>query len=148
MIPKSGTFVVGPMMAYVWCMDVRPPCLNGPYKISEPHGMGWVPDRPDNRDFTENSEPIKPLLKAIGVANSGRVSLAPKADLRAWCSPIEDQGPLGSCTANAGVGLVEFFERRAFGRHIDASRLFFYKTTRNLLGWTGDSGAYLRGKRC
>jgi C1A family cysteine protease len=106
--------------------------------------MGWVPDRPDNRDLTENSEPIKPLLKSIGIANAGRVNLAPNADLRAWCSPIEDQGPLGSCTAHAGVGLVEFFERRAFGRHIDASRLFLYKTTRNLLGWTGDTGAYLR----
>jgi C1A family cysteine protease len=42
------------------------------------------------------------------------------------------------------VGLIEYYERRAFGKHIDASRLFLYKTTRNLLGWTGDTGAYLR----
>lgn len=27
---------------------------------------------------------------------------------------------------------------------IDTLRLFLYKTTRNLLGWTGDTGAYLR----
>jgi C1A family cysteine protease len=40
--------------------------------------------------------------------------------------------------------LVEYFERRAFGRHIDASRLFLYKATRNLLHLTGDTGAYLR----
>jgi C1A family cysteine protease len=66
------------------------------------------------------------------------------ADLRQWCSPIEDQGALGSCTANAGVALYEYFERRAFGRYIDASRLFLYKATRNLLGWEGDSGAFLR----
>jgi C1A family cysteine protease len=65
-------------------------------------------------------------------------------NLQAWCSPIEDQGQLGSCTANAAVGLVEYFERRAFGKHIDASRLFVYKTTRDLLGWTGDTGAFLR----
>jgi C1A family cysteine protease len=57
---------------------------------------------------------------------------------------VEDQGTLGSCTANAGVGMVEYFERKAFGRHIDASRLFLYKVTRNLLRLTGDTGAYLR----
>lgn len=39
---------------------------------------------------------------------------------------------------------MEYFERRAFGKHIDASRLFLYKTTRNLLLWTGDTEAYLR----
>jgi C1A family cysteine protease len=40
-----------------------------------------------------------------------KTSLPPKQDLRKWCSPIEDQGQIGSCTANAGVGLVEYFER-------------------------------------
>ena len=35
-------------------------------------------------------------------------------------------------------------ERRATGQHIDASRLFLYKVTRNLLGWEGDTGAFLR----
>jgi C1A family cysteine protease len=40
--------------------------------------------------------------------------------------------------------MVEFLERRAFNRHTDASRLFIYKATRNLLGWTGDTGAYIR----
>src|SRR5205085_900747 len=38
----------------------------------------------------------------------------------------------------------EYFERRAFGHHLDASRLFLYKATRNLMHVTGDTGAYLR----
>jgi C1A family cysteine protease len=42
------------------------------------------------------------------------------------------------------VGLVEYFERRASGQHVDASRLFVYKATRRLMQQTGDSGAYLR----
>lgn len=35
-------------------------------------------------------------------------------------------------------------EGRAVGRHLDASRLFLYKVTRNLPHWTGDTGAFLR----
>jgi C1A family cysteine protease len=80
----------------------------------------------------------------LGVADPKAVSLPAITDLRAWCSPVENQGALGSCTANAVVGLVEYFERRAFSKYIDASRLFLYKATRDLLHWTGDTGAYLR----
>jgi C1A family cysteine protease len=71
-------------------------------------------------------------------------SLPAKQDLRKWCSPIEDQKSLGSCTANAGVGMIEYFEKRADGKYIDASRLFLYKVTRNLLNFKGDTGAFLR----
>jgi C1A family cysteine protease len=42
------------------------------------------------------------------------------------------------------VGLLEYYQRRAFGKHIDGSRLFLYKATRNLMGQTGDTGAELR----
>jgi hypothetical protein len=31
--------------------------------------------------------------------------------IRDHCSPVEDQGTIGSCTANAGAGMVEYFER-------------------------------------
>lgn len=118
--------------------------------------MGWLRDNPDFRDYTADHDDVSSQLKALGqrsvksnlskagVLKASVPALPTSADLRAWCSPIEDQKSLGSCTANAGVGIVEYFERRAFGNHIDASRLFLYKTTRNLLGWPGDTGAYLR----
>lgn len=106
-------------------------------------GMGWVPDRPDFRDYTAEHKTIAELLKKTRLAKLPK-ALPSTVDLRPWCSPIEDQGSLGSCTANAGVGLMEYFERKAMGKHIDASRLFLYKATRNLLRWTGDTGAYLR----
>ena len=64
-------------------------------------------------------------------------------DLRPWCSPIEDQGPLGSCTSHVGVAVVEYFERKASGKHIDASRLFLYKVSRNLAHIEGDSGSQI-----
>lgn len=70
--------------------------------------------------------------------------LPASVDLRKGCSPIENQQDLGSCTAHAAIGLLEYYERKAFGKHVDASRLFLYKVTRRLLGWKGDTGAYLR----
>lgn len=106
--------------------------------------MGWLPDYPDFRDYTVENKSMKAMLTKAGVAKPVKASLPTSVDLRAWCSPIENQGAIGSCTANAGVGLVEYFERRAFGKHINASRLFLYKVTRNLSHWTGDTGAFLR----
>ena len=105
--------------------------------------FGWLPDYPDIRDYTVDHENIKPMLEKVGVAKTA-LKLPASTDLREWCSPIEDQGELGSCTANAGVGIVEYCERKAFGKHLDASRLFLYKTTRNLMKEKGDTGAFLR----
>lgn len=106
-------------------------------------GLGWLRDLPDVRDYSPEHETIKPMLKKLKVL-SAPAAPAAKVDLRAWCSPIENQEQLGSCTANAGVGMIEFYERKAYGVSLDASRLFLYKATRNLLGWTGDTGAFLR----
>jgi C1A family cysteine protease len=103
-------------------------------------GMGWLRELPDFRDYTQLTPSVKDVLEKIKFAKTAPVSV----DLTAWCSPIENQGELGSCTANAGAGLFEYFEKKASSTYIDASRLFLYKTTRNLLGLTGDSGAYLR----
>ena len=105
--------------------------------------FGWLPDLPSIADYTVDHEKVKPLLAKIGRSRK-KDALPVKADLRDWCSPVEDQRDLGSCTANAGVGMVEYYQRRAFGKHVDASRLFLYKTTRDLLKSTGDTGAYLR----
>ncbi len=116
------------------------------------HGLGWLPDLPDTRDFSpargmravpEVDEGVPALLQRAGAAEAIEEG-PPSIDLRDGFSPVENQGSLGSCTANAGVALLEYYERRAFGRHLDASRLFLYKATRNLMGETGDTGAFLR----
>lgn len=131
--------------------------------IAKIKGTGWLKDYPDFRDNTPATNtlsvkqelrgvkaPVHKILSKIDIPAAKRSAAEKKAaasikeDLSHWCSPIEDQGGIGSCTAHAGVGLYEYFERRAFGKHIDASRLFLYKATRNLLKWTGDDGAYLR----
>jgi len=105
---------------------------------------GWLPQLPDIRDYTMEHPKVSPLLDQTSLPAKLDTSMPKATDLRPWCSPIENQGTIGSCTAHAAVGLVEYYERKAFGRHVDASRLFVYKVTRRLLGWTGDTGAYLR----
>jgi C1A family cysteine protease len=104
---------------------------------------GWLPDPPDQRDFNPSTEQVKGLMNKMK-KYAAEAILPESVNISEWCSPIDDQGQLGSCTATAGVGLVEYFERKFFGKHIDASRLFLYKTTRGILRWTGDTGAYLR----
>jgi C1A family cysteine protease len=110
-------------------------------------GLGWLPDFPDIRDYKSKTGPIESLLsdKTSVLEFLEKEGEPPTSvDLRAWCSPVEDQGGLGSCTAQAGAGMLEYFERRAYGKHLDASRLFLYKVTRSLGGLVGDSGAHLR----
>ncbi|MCJ7645166.1 MAG: cysteine protease [Candidatus Aminicenantes bacterium] len=119
--------------------------------------MGWIPDYPDIRDYTKETVEVREILAgrvgggevtrgagSAGRARRPRASLPGKVDLREWCSAVEDQGMLGSCTANAGAGVIEYYERRAFGKHVEASRLFLYKVTRNLMKMKGDTGAFLR----
>lgn len=137
--------------------------LKSELPIGPKRAMGWLPDHPDFRDYRETHPEITQILEegekagrlrrgrhgkgllAVPFSQSFAASeLPPAVDLCDYCSPVEDQGNLGSCTAHAGVGLIEYYERRAFGRHTDASRLFLYKVTRNLMKVRGDSGAYLR----
>ena len=133
------------------------------------YGMGWIPDYPDFRDYTEETQAVKDILRNTSVGSTGAgcgsaplgkpkagkrevavpargqaKPLPPSIDLRKWCSPVEDQRMLGSCTAQAGAGVIEYYERKSFGRNIEASRLFLYKVTRNLMRMKGDTGAYLR----
>lgn len=96
------------------------------------HLYTWIPDLPDIRDH----------LLAVRRA---QVSARPKkVDLRPGCSPIEDQGDLGSCTANAIVGALEYLEWKA-GNHTDLSRLFVYYQERVIEHSIGlDAGAQIR----
>ena len=94
---------------------------------------GWTPDLPDQRDR---------LYSAIAAPPA---RLPAVVDLRPHCSAIENQGRLGSCTANALVGGLEFLEQKAGRTATELSRLFVYYNERVLAGTVpNDSGAMLR----
>lgn len=94
---------------------------------------GWIPDLPDHRDILYRS--VHRIPK----------KLPQKVDLRAHCSPVEDQGSLGSCTANALVGMLEYLEIVHKVPFVDLSRLFVYYNERVIENTVNeDSGAMLR----
>jgi len=72
--------------------------------------------------------------------------LPAKVDLREQCSPVVDQGQLGSCTANAiASGLREYLLLKNKEVWVALSRLFLYWEERYLEGTVNeDSGAEIR----
>ena len=94
---------------------------------------GWLPDLPDHRDLKYAK--IAPRLKLLPAVVS----------LQSLCPPVEDQGALGSCTANALVGALEYLEKKDGIPFADLSRLFVYYNERVIGGTVAeDSGAFLR----
>jgi C1A family cysteine protease len=95
---------------------------------------GWSPDLPDHRDLH------------YAAIRSTTAKIPPKVDLRRLCSNVEDQGTLGSCTANALVGALEFLENMTgVSSYAELSRLFVYYNERAIEGSeASDSGAMLR----
>ena len=106
---------------------------NSATTIRNPAWYGWIPDLPDQRDH---------LYAAVHAAPK---KLPAKVDLRKTCSAIEDQGQLGSCTANALVGALEFLERKQTQPVTNLSRLFVYYNERVIEhSVKTDAGAMLR----
>jgi len=100
-----------------------------PRTLDDKYNFQWQPDRLDSRDYT---------YKLTTKATPNIV------DLRRYCSPIENQGSLGSCTGQAIAGAIELLNKRN-GNHRDISRLFIYYYERLILGTVNyDSGAYIR----
>lgn len=94
---------------------------------------GWSPDLPDHRDHLY-AAPSETLIK-----------LPNKADLTAQCPTVYDQGQLGSCTANAIAGAIEFDLKKQGLQDFMPSRLFIYYNERVIEGTVNsDSGAQIR----
>jgi len=116
---------------------------------SFPYKFGWLPDLPDARDYTKDTPAVASLLSRLKKPSKTPSSV----DLRPFCPPVFDQGNMGSCTANAAAGLLEYYKIRANAlQHVppapalssafapggpagySLSRLFIYKATGSIFG--------------
>jgi C1A family cysteine protease len=97
-------------------------------------GYGWNRDLPDGRDYMY-AAPLEVLAK-----------LPSKVDLSKECPDVYDQGQLGSCTANAIGGALEFDQMKQGKKSpFTPSRLFIYYNERAIEGTiSSDSGAMIR----
>src|ERR1700686_36433 len=105
--------------------------MTRPRKIAK---YGWIPDQPDQRDHLY-AAPAQFL-----------VALPPTADLRKSCPPVYNQGQLGSCTANAIGGAIEFDQiKQKVPQPYIPSRLFIYYNERAMENTIdSDNGAQIR----
>ncbi len=94
---------------------------------------GWVPDLPDQRDQKFFAPPPPGGLPS-------------SVDLRPECPAVYDQGQLGSCTANAIAGAIEFDQMKQKLTDIfPPSRLFIYYNERVIEHTVDtDAGAMIR----
>ena len=95
--------------------------------------FGWVPDLPDQRDFL------------YAAPAPFQTNTPPVVDLTSQCPPPYDQGQLGSCTANAIAGAIEFDQKKANLAEFTPSRLFIYFNERTIENTVNsDAGAQIR----
>lgn len=95
-------------------------------------GLGYRKDKPDERDYK------------MKVSKREIAALPPTVILNDK-TPVEDQGNLGSCTANAGDNAFKLRDFIKTGTFVNGSRLALYYWAREFDGSTGsDEGSYLR----
>ncbi len=96
---------------------------------------GYVPDLPDSRDHYRFSLGMRPP-----------VELPSFVDLRDTLPGVYNQFNLGSCTAQAGIGMYEFNQnQQGLAWECMPSQLFLYYNTRVIQGTVHyDSGASIR----
>ena len=73
----------------------------------------WKADQPDFRDLVFKDANLFPKIEAKS-----------EVDLRSNCSPVFDQGNIGSCTGNAIAGALEFLELKELADRYDGPEVF------------------------
>lgn len=91
-----------------------------------------MPSRLNRKYLTRKSVPDS---RDLGMARlASPIVLPPSVDLSSSCGPVRDQGQMGSCTAFASTGMLEFLFRKYRGLTPEFSPLFQYYNERMMDG--------------
>ncbi len=102
------------------------------------YARGVQPGQPAMGRRLDGCLPEAPGAMATAARATPNLDALPRqVDLRQYCSPVEDQGQVGSCTANAVVGAMEYQIRKEGKPAVDLSRLFVYFNARRMSGHEG-----------
>jgi C1A family cysteine protease len=102
-----------------------------------------IPGLPNLPKYHWKASPPDPRDYIYQITNE--TSQPSTVDLRPYCSPVDDQGNLGSCTGNAMAGAIDLMDKKRYNKTTRVSRLFIYYYERYLEGTVNyDSGAYVR----
>jgi C1A family cysteine protease len=106
--------------------------------------LGWQKSLPDFRDYSPESDEVRALLSGLTAKPFLGDESPEKESLASYFPEVGDQQQIHSSAAQACVDLVQYFDRRAFGRIVELSKLFVYQATQQLLGTSGNYGLDLR----
>jgi len=109
-----------------------------------PRNLAWQRDLPDFRDYSLDHPEVRELLGRLPESTLLDDPPPTRIDLREYFPRVFDQDELDSSAANACVGMLEYFERRAHGHTTPLSRLFLHQMACRLANACGTADADLR----
>lgn len=144
-----------------------------PSSFHSKFSAGWQPEDHDPHDWTfERPEILKVLgsgleerFPAPPTPGAGEATTSPepagptcfdelcqvaapmtpaKVDLRKWTGRVHHQGGFPTCNVHVVASLLEYFERRSFGRTIAPSRRFLFKVAKNFSLQDDESPPFIR----
>ncbi len=105
-----------------------------------PEGLAWHPDLPDFRDYRLNNQLVLRLLRSLPRARNLHTRLSLE---KFFPYEVPQQGEVVSGVAHACVGVIQYFEYRAFARPIIPSARFLTSLAAQL-DLSGTEGGSLR----